>query len=81
MKVTVQFFGEFRRVTGLGHWELELEEPARISEVLEAVRNKFPILRKYARSTLISRGLEFAEPTEEVRDGDEISLMPPVAGG
>ena len=81
MKVAVQFFAEFRRVTGTDRLELEMAEHATVGDVVEAARSKFPLLRKYGRSTLVSKGLEFAAPDEEVREGDEISLMPPVMGG
>jgi molybdopterin converting factor small subunit len=81
MKVTVQLFAEFRRVTGTERFELELPTSARVGDVVEATRVRFPVLRNYAKSTLVARGLDFARADDPVRAGDEISLMPPVAGG
>lgn len=81
MKVRVQFFAGFRRLTGIERLEIELNEPCTVADVVEAVRTRFPALREFERSTLVAKGVEFAQPTEPVREGDEISLMPPVMGG
>jgi molybdopterin converting factor small subunit len=81
VKVTVQLFAEFRRATGAGRFELELPGPATVGSVIEAAHARYPVLRQYARSTLVAKGLEFAQPDDAVREGDEISLMPPVMGG
>lgn len=81
MKVTVQLFAEFRRVTGIERFEVELPAAARVGDVVEAARARYPVLRNYAKSTLVARGMEFAVADELVSEGDEISLMPPVAGG
>ncbi len=81
MKVKVQFFGEFRRLTHTDGIELEMTAPASVGDVVEAARARFPVLRRYDRTTLTAKGVEFARPSEPVSDGDEISLMPPVTGG
>lgn len=77
----MQLFAEFRRITGTERFELDLPPGATVRDVLSAAHGKFPALREFQRSTLVARGLEFAKPEEGVGDGDEISLMPPVAGG
>jgi len=77
----VKLFADFRRLAGTDTVELELPEQATVGDVVEATRGKFPTLRSYGRSTLVAKGMEYAEPDEPVRDGDEISLMPPVMGG
>ena len=81
MKVKVQLFAEFRRLTGSDRVEVEVSATATVGEVVEAVRMKFPLLRNYEKNTLVAKGLEFAEANEPVHEGDEISLMPPVMGG
>lgn len=81
IKVKVQLFAEFSRLTGTDRLEMEMPAAATVGDVVEAVRGKYPVLRNYGRSTLVAKGLEFADAAEEVREGDEISLMPPLAGG
>ncbi len=81
MKIAVRLFAEFRRLTGTERIELDLPPPATVADVVEAAWAKFPDLRRYSGSTLVARGLEFAQPSDPVTEGDEISLMPPVMGG
>ncbi len=81
MKVKIRFFAEFRRLTGADQIECELGPAATVGDAVEAARARFPVLRQFERSTLVAKGLEFAEPGQPVRDGDEIALMPPVMGG
>jgi len=81
LNVRVKFFADFRRVTGTDTVQIEVPVSATVGDVVEAVRGRFPSLRKYECSTLIAKGLEFAELSEAVEEGDEISLMPPVMGG
>lgn len=81
MKVRVRLFAEFKRVAGCDRFDLDIPQTATVGDVVEAARAQFPKLRNYEKSTLVARGLDFAEAGEPVREGDEISLMPPVMGG
>ncbi len=81
MRIQVRLFAELRRLAGAEGVELDLPSPATVADVVEAVRTKVPDLRRYRGSTLVARGLEFAEPSDPVAEGDEVSLMPPVMGG
>jgi molybdopterin synthase catalytic subunit len=81
MKITVQFFSFLRPL--VGHNEIELELPARatVADALAALHEKFPRLREAEKTTLIAVGMEFANRSSALRDGDVVSLMPPLQGG
>jgi len=81
MKVSVQFHSYLRRLTGRETWEVELPDGALVSDLLERTCEHFPQVREAGRSLLVAIGVEFAKRTDPLRDGDEVSLMPPLQGG
>lgn len=81
MKITVQFFSFFRQLTGQNELPLDLPDSATVSVALAQLHAKFPRLKEADKSTLIAIGIEFASRTAKLRDGDVLSLMPPLQGG
>lgn len=81
MKVTVQFFSYFRELTGCARVELELAEGASLGMLVRRLQERFPKLKEMERSTLVAVGLEYQSPDFPLREGDEVSLFPPVQGG
>ncbi|MCS6953948.1 MAG: molybdenum cofactor biosynthesis protein MoaE [Bryobacterales bacterium] len=81
VRVKVLFFGVLKEVVGAAQDELELAEPARVGDVLEAYAQKFPRINEMSSSIVPARNRQFAARSEEIRDGDEIALLPPVSGG
>jgi len=79
MKVTVRLFGPLAEQAGAA--QLEVVVPgAMVSEVVEAVRKAAPALR-IDRAVRVAVNTDYAEPSARVRDGDVVSLIPPVGGG
>lgn len=81
VRVRVLFFGQLKDLAGRAQDDLELEPGRRLGDVFEHYSNRFPALRDFSRSILLSRNHEFAGREELVRDGDEIAFLPPVSGG
>ena len=81
MNVTVQFFSFLRQLTGQTELSVELPTKATVAGLLEELYRKHPRLREAEKTTLIAVGVEFATPTTKLRDGDVVSLMPPLQGG
>lgn len=81
MKVEVQFFSYLKDVTGVSATSQELPERATIHQLMQQLHERFPKLAPAARSTLIAVGLEYASPDLQLKDGDQVSLFPPVQGG
>ena len=42
---------------------------------------RFPKLRGGEKSTLVAVGVEYAAKDQVLREGDEVSVFPPVQGG
>ncbi|MEN3368529.1 MAG: molybdopterin synthase sulfur carrier subunit [Verrucomicrobiota bacterium] len=81
MKLHVQFFSRLRELAGVSEMELEVREGAKISELLELLYSETPALRDWDKSILIAAGVEFVGRDYIPKQGDKLSIMPPVQGG
>ena len=81
MSVTVRYWSWFRDLAGTDHERLELPAMPRLADLLEAVCQRHPRFADVRRSTLAAVGLDYQPPDHPLRDGDEVSLFPPVQGG
>jgi molybdopterin synthase catalytic subunit len=81
VKITIQLFSFFRQLTGQNELPLDLPESATVADALTLLHARFPQLKEADKTTLIAVGIEFATRTTKLRDGDVLSLMPPLQGG
>lgn len=81
MKVEVQFFSRLRDLAGVSRIEQELPDGATIRELLETLYGAFPRLREWDAHILTAVGLEYTGREQALREGDSVSVMPPVQGG
>jgi molybdopterin synthase catalytic subunit len=81
VKITVQLFSFFRQLTGQNELAIDLADNATVADALAQVYAKFPRLSEADKSIRIAVGVEFATRATKLRDGDVLSLMPPLQGG
>ena len=81
MKVTVKFWSYFRDLTKCDETSIEVNEGETLGDVHAAVMEKFPKLAEMKNSTLKAVGVAYQKDEFVLRDGDEVSLFPPVQGG
>jgi molybdopterin converting factor subunit 1 len=79
MKVAVQLFGPLAEQAGLSRLEVQVSG-ATVQDVLAAVAVAAPALR-IDRSVRFAVNTDYAEAGATVREGDTVSLIPPVGGG
>jgi molybdopterin synthase sulfur carrier subunit len=79
--VRVLAFAGARDIIGAGELAWEVEGPCTTGELLAEVCNRFPALAPYARSIRMAVNGCYTEPGHPVIAGDEVALIPPVAGG
>lgn len=80
MTVRVLFFASLRERTGHKTMELEVAAGTTAAALLEQLRRDIPGMADSGRISLAVNE-EYCEPEQEIRDGDEIALIPPVSGG
>jgi len=81
MKVQVHFFSRLRDLVGTPEMDFEIPERTTAGDLLGTIYSKTPALRDWDKSILIASGLEFVGRDYVVKNGDQISIMPPVQGG
>ena len=81
MKVEVHFFSYFKDLADCSSAVEELPDRANVRELMQRIHTRFPKLAPAARSTLVAIDLEYASPDQQLKDGDQVSLFPPVQGG
>ena len=81
MKVHVRLWGGLAEAAGFTEDALELEDGAVAGDVLNQIASRAPRLERYRTATRIAVNAEIADAGLALADGDEVSLLPPVAGG
>jgi len=81
MRVRVLFFGMLKELVGKPTDTLELPEGARVRDVLAHYEEQSPQLRPSLGSLAVAVNQQYSSVTTEIRNGDEIALLPPVSGG
>lgn len=81
MHVHVLLFGALKDLRARETETVELPEKATVAEFLRRFVEAAPQVGKYAGSLAIAVNREYALPTQVLREGDEVALLPPVSGG
>jgi molybdopterin synthase catalytic subunit len=81
MHVTVLLFAAHREAAGKHRFVAELPDGSTVSDAFERVCAEFPAIAQSARSVAFALNQSHVSGDATVRDGDEVALLPPVAGG
>jgi molybdopterin synthase catalytic subunit/molybdopterin converting factor small subunit len=81
MKIRVLFFGLTRDLTGLSEESVDVCEGESIEGLWRAYEGRFPGLRNVSTAVQFALNEELARRGQQLRDGDELAVMPPVSGG
>ena len=79
--VRVLAFAGARDVLGTSELLLPIDGVCTASELLGRVCQQFPRLEPYRRSIRVAINGAYAGWEDEIQAGDEVALIPPVAGG
>jgi molybdopterin converting factor small subunit len=81
MSVTVNFYSYFKDLAGCAATSREMAPGSTIADLLAGLFTAFPKLAAMEKSMLIAVGVEYQPRHYVLREGDEVSLFPPVQGG
>ena len=81
MEVTLRYFAGHRDIVGRAEEQIELNEGATVGLLWELLVGRYPRLSGYSGKLLYAVNQEFGTLETELRDGDEVALIPPVSGG
>jgi molybdopterin converting factor small subunit len=74
-------FAGARDVLGAAELVFPLDAPCSAAELLSQVCQRFPALAPYRASIRVAVNGTYADAADPVAFGDEVALIPPVAGG
>ena len=80
MSITVLLFASYADALGVPSVSLELDAGATVSDVLAQIAAR-PGGRLLPARPLVAVNQRYAAPSTPVSSGDEVALIPPVAGG
>jgi len=81
ISVHVMLLGPSRDFAGVGSCDMTLSQPSTIADVRIALGNQFPGLAPALPTVRFAVNDGFVMETTELRDGDEVAVIPPVSGG
>jgi molybdopterin converting factor subunit 1 len=74
-------FGGTKQILGTPTLDFPLETPATVGDLLERICRDYPRLARLQRSLRLAVNGSYAQAGDPVSPGDEVALIPPVAGG
>jgi molybdopterin converting factor small subunit len=81
MRIAVHFYSYFKELTGCAETIETLPAGGTIGDLYQRLVARFPKLGEMGKSTLIAVGVEYQPRDYVLKEGDEVSLFPPVQGG
>lgn len=81
MNIRISFYSYFKELTGVGTATEVLAEGVTLDELFDRLAGRYPKLEAMRRSTLMAVGVDYQPRDYVLKDGDEVSLFPPVQGG
>lgn len=80
MNVTVLLFASYADALGARSLDVEVREGATVAELLEGISARDRSGR-LPPSPLVAVNQRYAQPEQALARGDEVAILPPVAGG
>jgi MoaE-MoaD fusion protein len=81
VEVTVRFFAGCREAVKQDEATVAVSDGATLSDLQGALAAQFPAIAHYVERVRYSVNWEYVTPDVELSDGDEVAMIPPVAGG
>lgn len=81
MQVKTLLFAQLREAAGRSSVEVDLAEGSTVRDLLAALEGMLPAVATMAGATAVAVNQAYVGRDAGLSDGDEVALIPPVAGG
>ncbi len=81
MHIIVRLFASHREAAGVGTVTVDLAAGSTVADAFARARTAHPGLPSSVSGLAFAVNREFARPETLVVEGDEVAVLPPVAGG
>lgn len=81
MNIKVFVFAHLKELIGSGSIDLEIEDEATGSDLLQKLEVSYPPIKKHRKYLKLSMNGEYIDSSVTIQPGAEIAIFPPVSGG
>lgn len=81
MKIKVLLFAHLKEIAGSGEVPLDLTDGSKGADVLRKLEEEYPEVGLHKKYLKLSMNGEYITPDDELVDGAEVAVFPPVSGG
>jgi molybdopterin converting factor subunit 1 len=81
MRVNVLLFAIYRDLAGADELQFEVPDGATVRDLLGRLRTRNDRLARLPAEPAVAVNRDYAALDARLRDGDDVALLPPVAGG
>lgn len=81
MRVRLLFFGLYREFAGTGELEVEVRPGATVASLVRELRARGGGFGRLPEAPVVAVNQAYARMDATLASGDEVALLPPVAGG
>ena len=84
VKVSVLFFAKVREITNENSIDIEFTSKQKLSDIINQIIELYPSLKQLQNNLIIALNQNYIDNLEEtlnLKEGDEIALIPPISGG
>ncbi len=81
MRVRLLLFAQYRDFAGTSELEVDLPDDATAATLVDVLRRRGGGFERIPATVAVAVNQEYVPPDTPLRDGDEVALIPPVAGG
>lgn len=79
--VKVLLFARLSELAGTRETELEVGEGLTVEDAYDILSKRYPAISELRANVMFAVNSEYADPSQALRPGDELALIPPVSGG
>ncbi|HVZ59911.1 MAG TPA: molybdopterin converting factor subunit 1 [Terriglobales bacterium] len=81
MQIRVLFFGQLKDTVSREADTVNLPEMSTVEKLLDMYAAKAPDLKQYFKNMAVAINQEYVDRGAQLKEGDEVALIPPVSGG
>jgi molybdopterin synthase catalytic subunit len=81
MRIRLLLFALYRDLTGVGELDIDVRDGSSAAAALSALRHSDARFDRLPERPVVAINREYAQLDARLADGDELALLPPVAGG
>jgi molybdopterin synthase catalytic subunit len=81
VEVNVVFYSYFKDLAGCERTTEQVPPGSSLNDLLDRLFVRFPRMDAVRHSMLVAVGVDYQDRGYQLKEGDEVSLFPPVQGG